>query len=263
MSGVQPQAKKFFFFEVVAFGGAPNKSSSTCNQQCWNMTTWGWRWGKSCHQTSQAPPHTPRCEGWSQIPSGADPEVWDTMGSWKRPQLETQKVNQRQLCHGSCQQAVHWLRPLGGSAWLGAGVHLETSRSFLQGSPHKPSAQHDRWLHNPRVPRGHPSEPEESEKVKLLSRVWLFATPWTVTYIWLLQPWDFPGKNAGVGCHFLLQGGGGGVIPKSLESYAVHIHVTHTHTHTHTHTGICRGTYLFLSSFSHPAVSDSWRSHGL
>ena len=24
--------------------------------------------------------------------------------------------------------------------------------------------------------------------------------------LWLLCPWDFPGKNAGVGCHFLLQG---------------------------------------------------------
>ena len=36
------------------------------------------------------------------------------------------------------------------------------------------------------------------------SRVWLCATPW-----WqptrLLRPWDSPGKNIGVGCHFLLQ----------------------------------------------------------
>ena len=42
-------------------------------------------------------------------------------------------------------------------------------------------------------------------KVKLLSRVRLFATPWTVAY----QPppsTDSPGKNIGVGCHFLLQG---------------------------------------------------------
>ena len=23
---------------------------------------------------------------------------------------------------------------------------------------------------------------------------------------WLLRPWDSPGKNTGVGCHFLLQG---------------------------------------------------------
>ena len=31
-------------------------------------------------------------------------------------------------------------------------------------------------------------------KGKLLSRVRLFATPWTVA-------WDFPGKSTGVGCH--------------------------------------------------------------
>ena len=31
-----------------------------------------------------------------------------------------------------------------------------------------------------------------------------FATPWTVAPK-LFCPWDFPGKNSGVGCHFLLQ----------------------------------------------------------
>ena len=38
----------------------------------------------------------------------------------------------------------------------------------------------------------------------LLRHVRLFAAPWTVAH----QPplWDFPGKNTGVGCHFLLQG---------------------------------------------------------
>jgi len=30
-----------------------------------------------------------------------------------------------------------------------------------------------------------------------------FATPWTAAHR-LLCPWDFPGKNTGVGCHFLL-----------------------------------------------------------
>ena len=33
----------------------------------------------------------------------------------------------------------------------------------------------------------------------------LFVNPWTVTTR-LLCPWDFPGKNIGVGCHSLLQG---------------------------------------------------------
>ena len=41
-------------------------------------------------------------------------------------------------------------------------------------------------------------------KVKSLSRVQLFATPWAVAYQ-TLHPWDFPGKSTGVGCHFLLQ----------------------------------------------------------
>ena len=42
-------------------------------------------------------------------------------------------------------------------------------------------------------------------KVKSLSEVRLFATPWTVAYQ-APRPWDFPGKSAGVDCHFLLQG---------------------------------------------------------
>ena len=42
-------------------------------------------------------------------------------------------------------------------------------------------------------------------KVKSLSHVWPFVTLWTVAYR-LLCAWDSPGKNTGVGCHFLLQG---------------------------------------------------------
>ena len=46
---------------------------------------------------------------------------------------------------------------------------------------------------------------ERKEKWKWKwSRVWLFATPWTVASR-LLCPWDSPGKS-GVGCHFLLKG---------------------------------------------------------
>ena len=40
---------------------------------------------------------------------------------------------------------------------------------------------------------------------KSLSRVLLFATPWTVA-CWFLCPWNSPGKNTGLGCHSLLQG---------------------------------------------------------
>ena len=42
-------------------------------------------------------------------------------------------------------------------------------------------------------------------KVKSLSCVRLFVTPWTVGYR-LLPPWDSPVKNTGMGCCFLLQG---------------------------------------------------------
>ena len=40
--------------------------------------------------------------------------------------------------------------------------------------------------------------------MKSLSRVRLLATPWTTAHQ-ALRPWDFPGKNTGMGCHFLLQ----------------------------------------------------------
>ena len=38
----------------------------------------------------------------------------------------------------------------------------------------------------------------------VLSRVQLFVS-WTVEHQ-ASRPWDFPGKNIGVGCYFLLQG---------------------------------------------------------
>ena len=42
-----------------------------------------------------------------------------------------------------------------------------------------------------------------ASEVKSLSRVRLFATLCTVAYR-LFHPWDFPGKNTGVGCQSLL-----------------------------------------------------------
>ena len=42
-------------------------------------------------------------------------------------------------------------------------------------------------------------------KVKQLSRVRLFATPWTVAHQTLCL-WGFSSKNIGVGCHAFLQG---------------------------------------------------------
>jgi len=44
--------------------------------------------------------------------------------------------------------------------------------------------------------------PSKQVGVCVLIHVQLFETPW----IRLLCPWDFPGRNTGVGCYFLLQG---------------------------------------------------------
>ena len=49
---------------------------------------------------------------------------------------------------------------------------------------------------------GNKSAQNAGVKVKSLSRVRLFATPWTVTY----QATRTMSKNAGLGCHFLLRG---------------------------------------------------------
>ena len=47
---------------------------------------------------------------------------------------------------------------------------------------------------------------ERKGKGKLLSPAQLFVAPWTVACTKLLCPWDFLGKNTGVGCRVLLQG---------------------------------------------------------
>ena len=49
------------------------------------------------------------------------------------------------------------------------------------------------------------AEFEREDVVVILSCVRLFATPWSVA---CQDPcrWDVPGKNTGMGCHFLLQG---------------------------------------------------------
>ena len=43
-------------------------------------------------------------------------------------------------------------------------------------------------------------------KCYMLSHVWFFVIPWTVTRQAPLCPWTSPGKNTGVGGHSLLQG---------------------------------------------------------
>ena len=49
------------------------------------------------------------------------------------------------------------------------------------------------------------------------SRVWLCTTLWTAAQR-LLCPWDSAGKNAGVGCHFLLQSNEHAAAAKSHQS---------------------------------------------
>lgn len=145
MSGIQPQAKKnFFFFEVVAFRGAWIKAAAPCiatsNAELWHRGAEDG--GKAVISSVNLLPAPPRCEGWSQVPLGA-------------LQVAAQEVNWGQLCYGSCWQAVRWLRPLGAQL---EGDTPEDVSFFSTRSPHKPwaSAQHGRWLPNPQVLRGHP-----------------------------------------------------------------------------------------------------------
>ena len=67
----------------------------------------------------------------------------------------------------------------------------------------KGSALDSHHLATATYPREHFQEPPALCAV--LSCVQLFATPWTVPHQAPL-PMDFPGKNTGVGCHFVLQG---------------------------------------------------------
>ena len=52
---------------------------------------------------------------------------------------------------------------------------------------------------------------EETTMSEPLSRVQLFAAPWTAAH---QAAWDSPGKNTGVGCHALLQG----IFPTTQQS---------------------------------------------
>ena len=58
--------------------------------------------------------------------------------------------------------------------------------------------------------------------LKSLSRVLLFATPWTVVPR-LLCPWDSPGKNTGVGCHSLLRVYSYTVVLDLMEMYFINV----------------------------------------
>ena len=77
------------------------------------------------------------------------------------------------------------LSPLTGWGWQGPSLELGSCSHVMGGIWTQTDAEELRLL--------------------LLSHVQLFVTPWTVAPR-LLCLWDSPGKNTGVGCHFLLQG---------------------------------------------------------
>ena len=52
-----------------------------------------------------------------------------------------------------------------------------------------------------------------------LSHGWLFGTPWTEPTR-LLCPWNFPGKNTGVGCHIVIKNLLSCYLNKSILFYA-------------------------------------------
>ena len=107
--------------------------------------------------------------------------------------------------------------------------------------------------------------------VCMLSHVWLFATPWTVACQVPLS-WNFPGKNNGLGCHFLLQG----IFP-TQGSNPCPLHLLYWRR-TLYHWATREGWVLYVSKvndlcshrascsllfFSHSVVSDSLQPHGL
>ena len=80
-------------------------------------------------------------------------------------------------------------------------------------------------------------------------------TPWTVAHQ-LLCPWDFPGKNTGVGCHFPLQAIflTQGLNPQLLHWQVDSLPLSHLES---------LSVYLKSESESHSVLSNSLRPHGL
>ena len=76
---------------------------------------------------------------------------------------------------------------------------LEVERHWEQGSARVCWSSSPSWMEISRN-----ITPKE-QGAQWLGHVQLFATPRTVAMDRLLCPWDFPGKNTGVGYHFLLQ----------------------------------------------------------
>ena len=96
-----------------------------------------------------------------------------------------------QLCWSVIDKIVRYFRC---PSWFGTRIHYRSTYPSVK--------WHIRHLTSQAVIS---KEPQGRWKCWSFSGVQLFGTPWTVPAK-PLCPWDFPGKNTGVGSHFLLQG---------------------------------------------------------
>ena len=85
-------------------------------------------------------------------------------------------------------------------------------------------------------------------------------TPWTVALqepIRLLCPWDFPGKNTGVGCRFLLHGTSmtQGSKPCLLHWWADSLPLSHRESPC----WLLEGRYIFLPEFPQGSPPHCWQ----
>ena len=142
----------------------------------------------------------PRACDWQQVkpPLAATRENWHTATKTQCDQNKYIKFKINSLwlgtifcsCRAHCVPAVH-LRCQGG-LHLSGDASLEGRELCDTATQPQGGRSAQRW-ENRRLP---------VPVACSLSHVRLFATPGTVG---LLCPWDSPGKNTGVGCHFLLQ----------------------------------------------------------
>ena len=113
------------------------------------------------------------------------------------------------LCVYFVYMLQFWLIPFRSSQYPAAAAAAKSLQSCLTVWPHRrqPTRLPCPWDSpgkNTRVGCHFLSNAWKWEvKVKSLTHVQLFATPWTAAYQ-APHPWDFPGKSSGVGCHCLL-----------------------------------------------------------
>ena len=119
-----------------------------------------------------------------------------TMPLWPRG-LECEVSGSQHTC---APLTVHCSCP-----WLSTGHQCQdppqVPKSMDAQGPPRPRTLHPQ-IHQPRIINGVP----DAVVCCVVTRSSLtLVAPWT-TPARLLCPWDFPGKNTGVGCHFWLQG---------------------------------------------------------